>query len=60
VISGVDVAVFCVTVTLISAVDGNEIPELHFVFCNWYLEIDDDITTKYTTNIFNYIKLIST
>ena len=55
VISDIDVASFCGNVTLISAVDGNEIPCLAFVFCEWLLEKDDGINTTYLLNIFDYI-----
>ena len=55
VVSDIDVASFCGTVTFISVVNGNEIPCLEFVFCEWLLEKDDDIHTTYLLNIFDYI-----
>lgn len=55
VISDIDDASFCGTVTLISAVNGNEIPCRVFVFGKCLLEKDDDINTTYLLNIFDYI-----
>jgi hypothetical protein len=55
VISDIDDASFCDTITLISAFNGDEIPCQDFVFGKWLLEKDDDINTTYLLNIFDYI-----